>query len=61
MNASYKIPLPPVISRKHGRNHTEEHNERRLTERHFISNIPGAKGRKKEKNKTKNNSLLFCL
>ena len=40
----YKIPLPPVLSKKIGRNHTSEHNSKRLNERHFITNIPGGEG-----------------
>ena len=40
----YKIPLPPVLSKKIGRNHTSEHNSKRLNEWHFITNIPGGEG-----------------
>ena len=45
----YKIPLPPVLSKKIGRNHEIEHNTQRLHERHFITNIPGAEGRKRKR------------
>ena len=44
----YKIPLPPVLSKKIGRNHEIEHNTQRLHERHFITNIPGAEGRREK-------------
>ena len=40
----YKIPLPPVISKKIGRNNVEEYHCKRLHERHFISNIPAGEG-----------------
>lgn len=46
---SYNIPLPPVMSRKIGRRHVQEHEEKRLTERHFPTNIPGGEGRKRQK------------
>ena len=45
----YKIPLPPVLSKKIGRNHTLEHNLTRLNERHFITNIPGGEVRKRKR------------
>ena len=45
----YKIPLPPVISKKIGRNNVEEHNSKILNECHFISNIPAGEGRKRKK------------
>ena len=45
----YKIPLPPVLSKKIGRNHTAEHNTQRLNERHFITNIRGGEGRKRKR------------
>ena len=45
----YKIPLPPVLSKKIGRNHDVEHNLARLNERHFITNIPGGEGRKRKR------------
>ena len=45
----YKIPLPPVLSKKIGRNHTAEHNTQRLNERYFITNIPGGEGRKRKR------------
>ena len=46
---SYSIPLPPVISRRLGKRSIEEHNEKRLTERHFIERIPAGEGRKRAK------------
>ena len=42
----YKIPLPPVLSKKIGRNHTSKYDMRRLNEHHFITNIPSGEGRK---------------
>ena len=33
----YKIPLPPVLSKKIGRNHTLEHDMKRLNEHHFVT------------------------
>ena len=45
----YKIPLPPVLSKKIGRNHTLEHNLTRLNEWHFITNIPGGEGQKRKR------------
>ena len=45
----YKIPLPPVLSKKIGRNHTSEHDMKRLDERHFITNIPVGEGRKRKR------------
>ena len=45
----YKIPLPPVISRKIARRNTEEEEKKRLGERHFITNIPAGEGRKRKK------------
>ena len=44
-----KFPLPQVLSKKIGRNHTSEHNSKRLNERHFITNIPGGEGRKRKR------------
>ena len=46
---SYKIPLPPVLSSKLGQYHVKDHNERRLSERHFLKNIPAREGRKRQK------------
>ena len=40
---------PPVLSQKIGRNHTSEHDMKRLDERHFITNIPAAEGRKRKR------------
>ena len=45
----YKIPLPPVLSKRIGRNHNLEHNMQRLNERHFITNIPAGEGRKRKR------------
>ena len=45
----YKIPLPPVLSRKIGRRNVLEAEEKRLTERHFPTNIPGGEGRKRKR------------
>ena len=45
----YKIPLPPVLSRKLGKKNAQEAKEKRLTERHFPTNIPGGEGRKRAK------------
>ena len=45
----YKIPLPPVLSKKIGRNHTSEHDMKRLDKRHFITNIPAGEGRKRKR------------
>ena len=46
---SYTIPLPPIISRKIVSQHETEHKEKRLSERHFPTNIPVAEGRKRKK------------
>ena len=45
----YKIPLPPVLSKKIGRNHSAEHNAQRLNEWHFITNIAGGEERKRKR------------
>ena len=45
----YKIPLPPVLSRRIARTNTEEEEKKHLTERHFITNIPAGEGRKRKK------------
>ena len=45
----YSIPLPPVMSRKIGRNNILGHDTLRLKERHFITNIPAAEGRKRKR------------
>ena len=45
----YKIPLPPMLSSKLGQYHVDDHNERRLSKRHFLKNIPAAEGRKRQK------------
>ena len=44
----YKIPLPPVLSKKIGTNHTIEHNSQRLNEQHFITNISGGEEQKRK-------------
>ena len=46
---AYKIPLPPVLSKKLGRNYSNEHNTKRLSERHFITSIPAGEGRKRKR------------
>lgn len=46
---AYKIPLPPVLSRRLGKRSENEHDEKRLTERHFIQRIPAGEGRKRAK------------
>ena len=40
---------PPVLSKKIGRNHTIEHNSKKLNEWHFITNIPGGEGQKRKR------------
>ena len=45
----YSVPLPPVMSRKIGRNNILGHDTLRLKERHFITNIPAAEGRKRKR------------
>lgn len=45
----YRIPLPPVFSRRISGRHASEHEEKRLTERHFPTNIPVGEGRKRKK------------
>ena len=45
----YKIPLPPVIRRKIVRRNIEEEEQKCLTERHFITNIPAGEERKRKK------------
>ena len=44
----YKIPLPPVISKKIAQRNIEEEQQKCLTERHFITNIPADEGRKRK-------------
>ena len=46
---NYNIPLPPVISRRIGKYHKDEHNSKRLCEWHFPTRIPEGEGRKREK------------
>ena len=43
---SYKIPLPLVLSSKLGKYHVTDHNEKRLSERHFLKYITAREGRK---------------
>ena len=45
----FNIPLPPILSKKIGRNHTSEHDIKRLDERHFITNIPAGEGGKRKR------------
>ena len=40
---------PPMLSSVLGRYHVDDHNERRLSERHFLKNIPAGEGRKRQK------------
>ena len=44
----YSIPFPPVMSKNIGKNNISGHNTLRLNERHFITNIPAAEGRKRK-------------
>ena len=46
---SYNIPIPPVLSRKIGKRHGQDHAVKRLTERHFPSYIPQGEGRKRQR------------
>lgn len=46
---AYNIPLPPVMSRKIVNRHEADHLEKRLSERHFPTNIPAAEGRKRKR------------
>ena len=41
---NYKIPLPPVLSKKIGKHHADENDKTRLCERHFLSAIPKGEG-----------------
>ena len=47
----YKIPLPPVLSSKLGRYYVDDHNEKRLSKRHFL------RGKKKAETIKK----MFCV
>ena len=40
---------PPILSKKIGRNHSSEHDVKRLDEQHFITNIPAGEGRKRKR------------
>ena len=44
---NYKIPLPPVISKRIGKYHGPGHDKERLCERHFPSSIPKGEGKKR--------------
>ena len=46
---SYKIPLPQVLISKLGKYNMDDHNEKRLSERHFLKNIPAGEGRERQK------------
>ena len=46
---NYKIPFPPVISRKMGKYHKAEHDNKQSCERHFPTCIPEGEGRKRER------------
>ena len=54
----YKIPLPPVLSKKIGRNHNVEHNLAGLNELHFIilQTYQEVKG---EREKDKRDAVMF--
>ena len=43
---NYKIPLPPVLSKRIGKYHGPGHDKARLCERHFPSCIPKGEGKK---------------
>ena len=45
----YSIPLPPVMSKKLGKKTISGQDTIRLQERHFITNIPAAEGRKRKR------------
>ena len=38
-----------MLSSKLGKYHVGDHNERQLSERHFLKNIPAGEGRKRQK------------
>ena len=42
---------------KLGRYHVDDHNEKRLSERHFLKNIPAAEG----KEKAETIKTMFCV
>ena len=44
---NYKIPLPPLISRKIGKYHKAEHDKKQLCEWHFPICIPKGEGKKR--------------
>ena len=46
---NYKIPLPPVSSKKIGKHHAGENDKTRLCERHFPNAIPKGEGKKGER------------
>ena len=46
---NYKIPLPPVMSKRIGKYHGPGHDKARLCERHFPSCIPKGEGKKRER------------
>ena len=46
---NYKIPLPPVLSKKFGKHNAGENDKTHLCERHFPSAIPRGEGRKRER------------
>ena len=45
----YRIPLPPVLSRKIGKRNAHDHEDKRLHERHFPTTIPAGEGRKRKR------------
>ena len=46
---NYKIPLPPVLSKKIGKHHAGENDKTLLCERHFPNAIPKGEGKKRER------------
>ena len=42
---NYKIPLPPVLSKKIGKHHAGQNDKAHLCERHFPSAIPKGEGK----------------
>ena len=45
---NYQILLPKFLSRKIGKYHNDDHNDKRLFQRHFTRNIPAEEGRKRK-------------
>ena len=55
---NYNNPLPPVISRRIGKYHKDEHGSKRLGERHFPTRIPK---RRAEKGRNLQGVVLFLI